>query len=78
MTGPRPPADLASRTPNILKVDRGAVLHRVFDADRDPIYFDSSLLGRLNSPDASYGVLYTAGTPRGAFAEAFLRSPGRR
>ncbi len=78
MTGPLPPADLVGRTPNIVMIDTGVILHRFFDADRDPIYFDRSLLGRLNSPDASYGVLYTADGSRGAFAETFLRSPGRR
>ena len=78
MTGPLPPADLVSRDPNILTIDSGVILHRFFDADKDAIYFDRSLLGRLNSPDSSYGVLYTADGSRGAFAETFLRSPGRR
>ena len=78
MTAPTPPADLFSRTPNILTIDKSIVLHRFSDADKDPVYFDRSLLGRLNSPDASYGVLYTAHHARGAFAETFLRSPGRR
>jgi hypothetical protein len=44
----------------------------------DPIYYDRTLSGRLNAPDASYGVLYAAKTPHGAFAESFLRTPGRR
>lgn len=34
-------------------------------------------MGRLNAPDGSYGVLYTAHSRRGAFAETFLREPGR-
>jgi hypothetical protein len=59
-------------------LDRGAILHRFSAADKDPIHFDRSSLGRWNSPDAAYGVLYTADSPRGAFAETFLRSPGRR
>lgn len=62
----------------MLTLDRGVILDRFFDADKDPIYFDRSSLGRLNSPDASYSVLYTADSSRGAFAETFLRSPGRR
>ncbi len=53
------------------------MLHRFFSAAHDPIYFDRSVDGRLNAPDASYGVIYTAKTDRGAFAETFLRSPGR-
>ena len=35
-----------------------------------------SLRGRLNAPDGSFGVLYTARELAGAFAEAFLRQPG--
>ncbi|MBP0617686.1 RES family NAD+ phosphorylase [Jiella sp. KSK16Y-1] len=34
-------------------------------------------MGRLNAPDGSYGVLYAAAAREGAFAETFLRSPGR-
>ena len=78
MSGPTPPADLVSRAPHILTLNRGAIVHRFFDADKDPIYFDRSSLGRLNSPDAAYGVVYTADGAQGAFAETFLRSPGRR
>ena len=78
MTGPRPPADLAGRVPNILSIDAGAILHRFFAAEHDPIHFDRSSLGRLNAPDGSYGVLYAADDVQGAFAEIFLRSPGRR
>src|SRR3954471_23325616 len=44
----------------------------------DPIFHDRSLNGRLNAPDGSYGVLYTAERSGGAFAESFLRTPGRR
>ncbi|WP_244635274.1 RES family NAD+ phosphorylase [Methylosinus sp. C49] len=43
----------------------------------DSIHFDRSRDGRLNAPDASYGVLYVAENLRGAFAETFLRAPGR-
>jgi len=34
-------------------------------------------MGRFNAPDGSYGVLYAAKEPAGAFAETFLRTPGR-
>jgi hypothetical protein len=53
-------------------------LHRFHAVDKKPIHFDRSKAGRLNAPDGSYGVLYTAQSPLGAFAETFLRSPGRR
>ena len=35
-------------------------------------------MGRFNVPDASFGVLYSAKTSAGAFAEIFLRTLGRR
>jgi hypothetical protein len=55
----------------------GDILHRFYRAELDPIFYDKSREGRLNSPDGSYGVLYAAATLNGAFAETFLRTPGR-
>lgn len=57
---------------------KGAILERFFTIGFDPIYFDRGKDGRLNAPDGSYGVLYAAGQVRGAFAETFLRTTGRR
>lgn len=74
---PEPPADLPSRVPHLVHLPAGAVLHRFFTARFDPVFFDRSLDGRLNAPDGSYGVLYAAETPAGAFAETFMRAPGR-
>ena len=54
----------------------GTSLHRFYTAKFEPIFFDSSQLGRLNAPDGSYGVLYAAEEAHGAFAETFLRTPG--
>jgi hypothetical protein len=53
------------------------VVHRFYTAAYEPIFFDPTLSGRLNAPDESYGVLYCAETTSGAFAETFLRTPGR-
>ena len=75
MTAPRPPADLAGRTPLTLTLATGTELHRFYPAGLEPIYFDKSLSGRLNAPDGRYGVLYAAARPQGAFAETFLRTP---
>ncbi|MHA6732387.1 RES family NAD+ phosphorylase [Devosia sp. A369] len=55
----------------------GETFHRFYTAKWDPVFFDSSLDGRFNAPDASYGVLYAAKEVEGAFAETFLRNPGR-
>jgi RES domain len=77
VSGPLPPSDLASRVPELVTLPAGTVVHRFYTAEYDPIFFDLSLLGRLNAPDGSYGVLYVAEKPSGAFAETFLRTPGR-
>jgi hypothetical protein len=78
VTSPQPPGDLDGREPNLFRLSPGDILHRFHAKDRDPIHFDQSDAGRLNARDGSYGVLYTAQNPLGAFAETFLRSPGRR
>jgi hypothetical protein len=78
VTRPLPPANLATRTPRLVRVNAGATLHRFFSQAFEPIHFDRSSGGRLNAPDASYGVLYAAETVNGAFAETFLRQPGRQ
>jgi hypothetical protein len=77
VTAPLPPPDLALRDPVLITLEAGETLHRFFTAAYDPIHFDRSRDGRFNAPDASYGVLYTAKDARGAFAETFLREPGR-
>ncbi len=78
MSGPPPPNDLATRDPNWIVLDAGASLHRFFPKQYGPIFFDRTRSGRLNAPDESYGVLYTAQNAQGAFAETFLRTPERR
>jgi hypothetical protein len=78
VSAPLPPANLASRTPRIVAVTEGAILHRFYTKAFEPIFYDKSLEGRLNAPDGTYGVLYVADAPHGAFAETFLRQPGRQ
>jgi hypothetical protein len=77
VNGPLPPSDLNNRQPELITLPAGTVVHRFYTARFDPIYFDRSTDGRLNAPDAAYGVLYAARDLSGAFAETFLRSPGR-
>ena len=77
MSAPLPPPDIASRWPAILALGTETRIERIFTAAYDPVYFDKTLSGRLNAPDGSFGVLYAAETLRGAFAETFLREPGR-
>jgi hypothetical protein len=52
------------------------MLHRFHNGAFGPVFFDTTQAGRLNAPDASYGVLYAAHAADGAFAESFLREPG--
>ncbi len=77
MSGPLPPADLKRRQPELVELPAGEILHRFYTVGRDPIFFDTSTMGRFNAPDAFYGVFYAAKEVAGAFAETFLRAPGR-
>jgi hypothetical protein len=77
LSAPSPPHDISTRSPSTLALGAGTRVERIFTAAYDPIYFDKTLSGRLNAPDGSFGVLYAAETLRGAFAETFLREPGR-
>lgn len=77
MSGPLPPADIDTREPAIQYLATGTLVHRFHNAAFGPIFHDRTSAGRFNAPDGSYGVLYAAETADGAFAEVFLRSPGR-
>ncbi len=74
---PWPPLDIDKRKPGVTLVAKGARFYRFYWRRHEPIFFDRSHEGRLNAPDASYGVLYAARRRAGAFAETFLRQPGR-
>lgn len=78
MTVPLPPHDLDARDPLLVDIPAGTTLDRFYTAAYDPIFFDTSTLGRFNAPDASYGVLYVSENTAGAFAESFLRTPEGR
>lgn len=72
-----PPADIYAREPALVRLKAGQVVHRFYTAAYDPIHFDRSTLGRFNAPDGGYGTFYVAEDAAGAFAETFLRQPGR-
>jgi RES domain len=73
---PYPPLDVNKRRPQVTTIEN-TTFYRFYSRGKEPIFFDRSKNGRLNSPDASFGVLYAAEQRVGAFAETFLRSPGR-
>jgi hypothetical protein len=77
MSRPFPPKDIAQRNPSLITIG-DATFYRFYRRGREPIFFDRSTLGRFNSPDGSFGVLYAAKSLAGAFAETFLRNPGQR
>lgn len=77
MSASSPPPDLSRRTPHLIEIPAGTLIHRFYTARFEPVFFDRSVLGRLNASDGSYGVLYAAAERAGAFAETFLRQPGR-
>ena len=73
---PAPPTDLAGRRPRIRTLPAGTPAYRFHAAAYEPLHYDRGRGGRLNAPDGSYGILYLALSPAGAFAETFLRTPG--
>jgi hypothetical protein len=78
MTAPLlPPPDIKARSPRFTAIPITTTLFRFYRRGNHPFHFDRSRTGRLNSPDASFGVVYAAQERRGAFAETFLRTPGR-
>jgi RES domain len=74
---PLPPLDIDRRVPVFHTLARGTMVHRFFTKPHESVYFDSSDGSRFNAPDGAFGVLYAGQTIDGAFAETFLRAPGR-
>lgn len=66
---PEPPRDLDER--ELPLVSSRGPWFRVHRSERDPIFFGRSGLGRFDSPNGSYGVLYAARDFSGAFIETF-------
>jgi len=70
-----PPPDFNISPPT--KAVMAASWFRVHRSIHAAIHFDRSTDGRFNAPDSSYGVLYIAQAPEGAFAETALRTRTR-
>ncbi|HET7233916.1 MAG TPA: RES family NAD+ phosphorylase [Longimicrobium sp.] len=79
---PEPPADLHARRLPFRTIDAGTPLWRVHDAGRHPVWFGPAPgvppRSRFDAPGGEFRVCYVALTPEAAFAETFLRNPGRR
>jgi hypothetical protein len=77
VTTPLPAGDFATVQLPTVEIPAGRELFRMYDLRFEPVFYDRSSEGRLNAPDATYGVLYCAERPDGAFAETFLRRASR-
>jgi hypothetical protein len=79
---PRPPSDLAARELPLRVFDPGTVFWRIHDARRAPVWFGPApgapAVHRFDAELGVFRVCYVALTPEAAFAESFLRNPGRR
>ncbi|MEO6784258.1 MAG: RES family NAD+ phosphorylase [Bradyrhizobium sp.] len=80
---PEPPFDIASRKLPLVHRTAGSRYVRIHRATDDAIWFGWDertstfrvAINRFDAPDRSYGVLYVAATPDGAFAESIGRTP---
>jgi hypothetical protein len=63
-------------------IEPGTALWRVHDESREPEWFGAAPgtppRSRFDAPGGEFGVCYLALSPEAAFAETFLRNPGRR
>lgn len=73
---PEPHADLADRSPAVLTLSPGSRLARIHRSDKHPLFFGKTRGNRFDSPDASYGVLYTGFDEFCAFIETFGQHTG--
>jgi hypothetical protein len=69
-----PHPELPTQTPLIFDLKVGAVLYRHHQSALDPIYFGTTGKNRFDDPECpaghSFGVLYAAADPHGAFIES--------
>jgi hypothetical protein len=78
-----PPALLTTRALPLDCLESGRLLYRIHATEHEPIFFGLPAPhprpGRWDAPDHSYGVCYLADAahPYVAFAERYLREPGR-
>jgi hypothetical protein len=79
---PPPPPWLQTARLPILELPHPTAVVRIHRADLDPVFFSPGTgkppIGRFDSPNGSFGVLYLAQALEGAFAETILRNPHRR
>jgi hypothetical protein len=79
---PAPPRDLHSRPLSLRILPAQSRLSRIHDAAHAAVWFGplpgTPPRNRFDAPAGEFRVCYLALTPQAAFAETFLRNPGRR
>jgi hypothetical protein len=82
VTPPVPPPDLASRRLPLRTIVAETALWRIHDDRRDPVWFgpapDAGARNRFDAPAGEFRICYFGLSLEAAFAETFLRNPGRK
>lgn len=73
---PEPPADLAQRSPLVITLPVGTRLSRIHKSGENPLFFGRTRRNRFDSPDGTYGVLYTGMDEFCSFIETFGQATG--
>lgn len=73
---PSPTAAFQKRSLAITRVPKSHRWVRLHRSKYPPLHFGTTGLSRFDAPDGSFGVLYVARQPKGAFAETFCRHGG--
>jgi hypothetical protein len=73
---PEPPPDLDERSPLLYTLESGAVIFRLHRAGLSPLYFGKTRDSRFDSPDGSFGVLYSGEDEYCCFIETCGQSTG--
>ena len=75
---PEPPGDLETREPFLAELSIGAILSRLHNRGRSPLFFGRTGGNRFDSPDRSYGVLYAGLDEYCSFIETYGQTTGIR
>ncbi len=75
---PEPPADLETREPLLAQLSIGAILSRLHNRGRSPLFFGRTGGNRFDSPNSSYGVLYAGLDEYCSFIETYGQTTGIR
>ena len=75
---PEPPSDLATREPLLDEMPVGAILSRLHAKGKNPLSFGRTGGNRFDSPDFTYGVLYSGLDEYCSFIETYGQTTGIR